>query len=272
MQVLVTRDTMDAIAVLAREAGRAIMGVYDRGDLAVEYKSDHSPLTEADRVSHEIIMRGLAQIAPDVPVISEEGADVEYALRSRWKRFFLVDPLDGTKEFIGRNGEFTVNIALVERGAPVLGVVHRPVTGATYLAGAMLGAWRRAGDAQPEQIEVADAQFSALRAAASRSHGSERLEAFLSLLRVSERISAGSSLKFCLVAEGRADIYPRFGPTWEWDTAAGHAIVLEAGGRVVDTGGTEELRYNKTVLKHAGFIVASDAVLDLVRPLLVPLL
>jgi 3'(2'), 5'-bisphosphate nucleotidase len=240
---------------LAEEAGRAVLEVYGSADMGVAYKDDRSPMTLADRRSHEIISRGLASAAPGVPAISEEGRDIPYAERRGWDRFFLVDPLDGTKEFISRNGEFTVNIALIEGGSPAMGVVHVPVLGLTYSAARGKGAFKKEGGGRPERIAVGRAPSGeGLAVVASRSHGSEALEGFLGGLRVKERISKGSSLKFCLVAEGRADIYPRFGPTWEWDTAAGHAVVLEARGLVTDTAGGP-LLYNKEVLKHEGFIV-----------------
>jgi 3'(2'), 5'-bisphosphate nucleotidase len=245
---------MDEIVALARRAGRVVLDVYEEGPAEVEYKDDRSPLTRADRLSHEEIARGLAALAPAIPVVSEEGAQTPYEERRGWGRFFLVDPLDGTKEFIKRNGEFTVNIALVERGVPVLGVIYVPVRGTMYFASRGEGAWKEEGG---ERVAIRASQPRAgegLRVMASRSHGSDALDEFLKTLSVAERMTAGSSLKFCLVAEGRADIYPRFGPTWEWDTAAGHAIVAEAGGRVTATDGISPLGYGKEILKHAGFI------------------
>jgi 3'(2'), 5'-bisphosphate nucleotidase len=247
---------LDKIIDVSRRAGDAVLEVYGSGDFGVTYKDDRSPLTLADKRSHEMITRALGSIAPDIPVLSEEGKDIPFAERRGWERFFLVDPLDGTKEFVSRNGEFTINIALMEDARPVLGVVHVPVWGVTYYAEKGGGAFKKEGDGATARINVQDAPSpGGLVVVASRSHGSEGLERYLGGLRVKERTSAGSALKFCLVAEGSADIYPRFGPTWEWDTAAGHAVVLEAGGLVTDTGGGEELRYNKEVIKHAGFIV-----------------
>jgi 3'(2'), 5'-bisphosphate nucleotidase len=247
---------LDKIIEASREAGRAVLEVYGSGDFGVSYKDDRSPLTLADKRSHEIILKALGSLASHIPVLSEEGRDIGHAGRRVWERFFLVDPLDGTKEFLSRNGEFTVNIALMEEARPVLGVIHVPVKGVTYYAEEGKGAFKKEGDKAPVRISVKEAPSAGgLVVVASRSHGSEALEEYLKGLKVSERISAGSSLKFCLVAEGAADIYPRFGPTWEWDTAAGHALVLEAGGLVTDTGGKEDLHYNKEVIKHAGFIV-----------------
>jgi len=243
----------DSLVAMAKEAGYAVLDVYD-STFHVEYKSDRSPLTEADKRSHEIIAARLGEVSPDTPVLSEEGKGVSYEDRMNWERFFLVDPLDGTKEFINRNGEFTVNIALIEGNSPVLGVVHVPVQGVTYFAVKGKGAFRQKGDGAPERISVREADKDGLVVVASRSHPSPELEVFLSKIRVRERVSRGSSLKFCIVAEGGADIYPRLGPTWEWDTAAGHAVVEEAGGSVTDIEG-EPLLYNKESLKHAGFVV-----------------
>jgi 3'(2'), 5'-bisphosphate nucleotidase len=235
----------------AGEAGRAVLEVYE-ADFEVEYKTDRSPLTEADRRSHEIITERLSDLAPNIPVLSEEGRDIPYEERFKWKSFFLVDPLDGTKEFIDRNGDFTVNIALIEEDHPVLGVVHVPVEGVTYYAASGLGAFRQANGEEPCSINVRQAA-EGLAVVSSRSHPSPELKGFLKRLDVRERVSRGSSLKFCLVAEGGADIYPRLGPTWEWDTAAGHCVVEEAGGMVTDLKGGP-LRYNKESLKHEGFI------------------
>lgn len=251
MELLAIKDAMVA---LAHEAGRAIMEVYGT-QFDVSIKDDRSPLTLADQRSHAIIDSGLRALTPDIPVFSEEGLDVPYAERKGWGEFYLVDPLDGTKEFINRNGEFTVNIALMRCGAPVLGVIGVPAHGVMYWGGPGMGAYK---DDVPISIQPA---HGALTVVASRSHGAEELERFLARINVKERISSGSALKFCLVAEGRADIYPRLSPTWEWDTAAGHAIINGAGGVVVDPSGKVELQYNKEVPKHAGFIVASEAVL-----------
>lgn len=245
------------IVEIAEEAGRAIMQVYESADLGVTYKDDKSPLTEADKQSHAIIAAALARLTPDIPVLSEEGKDIPCETRRDWQRFYLVDPLDGTKEFIKRNGEFTVNIAIIDRGRPALGVIHIPARGISYYAAEDAGAYRLEKGGAPTRIEATGAiATDQLTVTASRSHGAEELERFLARLKVRARVSAGSALKFCMVAEGEADIYPRFGPTWEWDTAAGHAIVLEAGARVVDTKGDGELQYNKPVLKHSGFIAA----------------
>jgi len=245
---------LSKVVELAREAGRSVMEVYSR-PFSVEYKEDSSPLTEADSASHRVIAAGLSAIAPGVPVISEEGESVPYAARREFERFWLVDPLDGTKEFIKRNGEFTVNIALIEDGAPVMGVVYAPAAGLMYYAeGDSTAFMEREGEA-PVRIRSGFAG-PGVRAVVSRSHPDARVEEFLKGYDVLERVEAGSSLKFCIVAEGRADLYPRFGETWEWDTAAGHAVAAGAGASVTLPDGSP-LRYNKEGLKNPGFIAAS---------------
>lgn len=242
------------VVELAREAGRSVMEVYSR-PFSVEYKEDLSPLTEADSASHRVIAAGLAAIAPGVPVISEEGESVSFNERRGFGRFWLVDPLDGTKEFIKRNGEFTVNIALIEDGAPVMGVVYAPAKGLMYYAEKGDGAFSEGEGESPVRLRSGMAG-PGVRAVVSRSHPDARIEAFLGGYDVSSRVEAGSSLKFCIVAEGRADLYPRFGETWEWDTAAGHAVAAEAGASVTLPDGNP-LAYNKESLKNPGFIVAS---------------
>ena len=252
-----TSDQIEQLCRVACEAGRAILEVYE-GSFSVEYKEDDSPLTAADRASHGIIGEALARHFPAIPLLSEEGKETPYEERKAWKRFWLVDPLDGTKEFIKRNGEFTVNIALIEGDRPVAGVIFVPVQNRLYWAVAGQGAWRRNGRGGAEPIHVRTAPVGGgLTVVQSRSHPSEALEAYLKRLPVREAVRRGSSLKLCAVAEGSADIYPRLGPTWEWDTAAGHAIVEAAGGHVVDLQGTP-LRYNKRVIKHEHFIAVSD--------------
>ena len=256
---------LESTARIARDAGDAILEIYRDVDAGVTFKQDDSPLTRADLASHRIIADCLAQLTPEIPVLSEEGADTAYRQRRGWRCFWLVDPLDGTKEFIRRNGEFTVNIALIEDGAPVLGIVHVPVLGRTFSGAAGLGAWRR--DAAPGDAEAGDGRRRAIRAAgtggrdlvvaASRSHPGPHLAAFLEQLPEHRLLSMGSSLKLCLVAEGRADLYPRLGPTMEWDTAAAHAVVAAAGGRVLDLDGAS-LSYNKADLHNPFFIVLSE--------------
>ncbi|CAG0945171.1 3'(2'), 5'-bisphosphate nucleotidase [Anaerolineae bacterium] len=247
---------LSQITELAIRAGEAIMKVYSR-DFQVEYKDDSSPLTEADKASHEIIDEGLRTLAPEIHVVSEEGADIPWAERSGYKTFWLVDPLDGTKEFIKRNGEFTVNIALIEGVSPVLGVIYVPAKGVLYYGQKGAGAYRQARGGVPVRIErQLIRKESAVRAVVSRSHPSPEVQEFLKAYTVASSVEAGSSLKFCLVAEDKADIYPRLGPTWEWDSAAGHAIA-EAAGCLVTMPDGSPLTYNKESLKNPGFVVSA---------------
>ncbi len=249
---------VDKAVSVARDAGDAVEEIYRRvADLEVAQKADNSPLTVADLASHRIIVSGLRALTPDIPVLSEEGADRAYEDRRCWQRFWLVDPLDGTKEFIRRNGEFTVNIALVEDGVPVLGVVYAPMLQRTYSGILGRGAWRRDGDGEAVPIAASGTEEKDLAVMASRSHPGPLLATFLSQLPAHRLVSMGSSLKLCLVAEGAADVYPRLGPTMEWDTAAAHAVVASAGGEVLDFE-ARPLRYNKEDLLNPHFIVLSQ--------------
>ncbi len=251
------------------EAGKAIQEVYHSPDFDIQVKKDKSPLTKADRKAHEIIVSGLGQTG--IPILSEEGKHLEYAERKKWGRFWLVDPLDGTKEFIKKNGEFTVNIALVEDGTPVMGIIYAPVLNTLYFAMKGEGAYKL------ELQDYHDKVFSyeALRkraqklpvkqerkqytVVASRSHMSDETMEFIEKLKKEhgelDFISRGSSLKLCMVAEGKADVYPRFGPTMEWDTGAGHAIALESGCQVTLDDGVSNLQYNKENLLNPYFLV-----------------
>jgi len=231
------------VAAIAQAAGREILEVYAQGETAATLKEDDSPLTAADLRSQRLIVSALAELTPGVPVLSEEGDLPPYAERSRWTRHWLVDPLDGTREFLSRNGEFTVNIALIEAHAPVLGVVHVPVSGTTYWGIPGEGAWRKADGAQVRALHAAMRAADPVRVVGSRSHRGDSLEGFLTRLGRHELLGVGSSLKFCMIAEGTADLYPRLGPTREWDTAAGHAVAVAAGGTVVEVGG-RPLEYN----------------------------
>lgn len=244
----------DLVCQIARAAGATIMEVY-AGEFDVELKDDNSPLTQADRASHNVIISALRTAYPEIPILSEEGRDIAYSERSRWTRFWLVDPLDGTKEFIKRNGEFTVNIALVEDGAVRAGVVYVPEHKTMFFGGVGIGCWRQKDHEAPEDIRVRQADpVAGLTVVMSRSHPSPELAEYLENINVSNALPVGSSLKFCVVAEGRADLYPRLGPTMEWDTAAGHAIVEAAGGAVTQVDGSP-LRYNKEDLLNPHFIV-----------------
>ncbi|WP_349371470.1 3'(2'),5'-bisphosphate nucleotidase CysQ [Salinarimonas sp.] len=236
-----------AMLVAALAAAAAILPIYARGDLGLRAKADDSPVTEADLAAERAIVARLAAAAPDIPIVSEEMA-AEGHVPPPSRRFFLVDPLDGTKEFIRRNGEFTVNIALVEDGAPIAGIVLAPAIGRAFMTSADGGALQsRLSDGAPEPwsaIRCREAPAHGLTAVASRSHAGPETDDFLRRYDVARRTSAGSSLKFCLLASGEADLYPRLGRTMEWDTAAGHAILAAAGGRVTTLDG-RPLRYGK---------------------------
>ncbi|MBI4715488.1 MAG: 3'(2'),5'-bisphosphate nucleotidase CysQ [Nitrospirae bacterium] len=236
------------------------MEIYGRKEIEVTLKDDRTPLTAADRASHDLIRSTLETAFPEIPCISEEGREVPYEERKEWRRFWLVDPLDGTREFIQRTGDFTVNIALIEEGRPVWGVVYAPATEALYYASKEEGAWKQAGEETPVRIRVnAHPGEKGVVAVASRAHASEGDDRLLTRLAVRERISVGSSLKFCVVAEGKADVYPRLNPTYEWDTAAGQCVLEAAGGVVLDPSGGP-LRYNKPTLKNDGFIAHSGQI------------
>jgi 3'(2'), 5'-bisphosphate nucleotidase len=249
----------------ALAAGQAIMRVY-RSGFSVTMKDDRSPLTTADKESHDIIMGNLKPLG--LPVLSEEGKEVPYAERRKWELFWMVDPLDGTKEFINRNGEFTVNIALINQGTPVLGVIWVPVTATLYFGMEGLGAFKKDGPRDPllrpkDYISTASPLPSqdlphVFTVVASRSHMNSTTETYIAGLRQTHHemtfISRGSSLKFCLVAEGQAHEYPRLAPTFEWDTAAGQAIVVQAGGTVLLPDLKTPLQYNKESLRNDGFI------------------
>ncbi len=232
----------DRVIDIALLAGKAIMAVYE-GEIAVSRKEDSSPLTQADLAAHDIITNGLAGIDPSIPVISEESSAIPFDERKKWNRYWLVDPLDGTREFIKRNGEFTVNIALIEDHMPVMGVVYAPALDLLFHAIKGEGAYRQLGNGAPQRIRARNFDPTQVTVAGSRSHAGERLLAFLDRIGPHMLISMGSSLKICLVAEGRADVYPRLGLTSEWDTAAAQCILEEAGGQIVGTNG-QVLRYN----------------------------
>lgn len=255
---------LQPVVELARAAGVQILEIYAQ-DFSVEHKDDRSPLTEADMAAHHTIVAGLQALTPELPVLSEEEAAVPFAERSRWHRYWLVDPLDGTREFIKRNGEFTVNIALIVDQQPVLGVIYVPVSGVNYFASRGLGAFRQEPGQAAQKIRVRPWEGGHITVAGSRSHRDERFGRFLDQFDDHAIISMGSSLKSCLVAEGKADIYVRLGPTSEWDTAAAQCIVEEAGGRVTQLDLTP-LRYNtKDSLLNPHFLVFGDPDYDWTR-------
>ena len=248
---------LEAVRNIARDAGAAIMDIYAE-DFDVELKDDRSPLTAADTAAHDTILAGLAQLEPTLPVLSEESVADAIARRREWPRFWLVDPLDGTKEFIKRNGEFTVNIALIDGHAAVLGVVYAPVLDTMYSGIVGTGAWLQTAGQPERAIRVTSPAATPLRVVGSRSHASPALSEFVDRLGPHEMRPMGSSLKICLVAAGEADVYPRLGPTSEWDTAAAHAVLEAAGGSMMDlTGGA--LLYNaRDELINPYFIACGD--------------
>jgi 3'(2'), 5'-bisphosphate nucleotidase len=258
--------TLSDLCAIARAAGEAVLEVYGT-EFRVQLKDDRSPLTEADRVSHRIIGERLRELDETLPVLSEESAPEDVALRRSWTRYWLVDPLDGTKEFLKRNGEFTVNIALVDAGRAVLGVVLAPVLARLYYGAVGHGAWRADRGGEPQPIRVRKSAASPLRVVGSRSHGDGELADYVAALGPHELKPMGSSLKICLIAEGSADIYPRLGPTSEWDTAAAQAILESAGGRMIDRAG-EPLRYNtKDDLLNPHFLAFGDQRRDWLAPI-----
>lgn len=253
-----TDALLNEVVILAKQAGNAILEVYGRADFGVRHKADHSPLTEADLAAHELISHGLQQLTPDIPVLSEESAASAVAARSRWSRFWLVDPLDGTKEFINRNGEFTVNIGLIDGHYPVLGVVHVPAQGVCYFANPRLGAFRQQASEPPIPINAARNAMTPLRVVSSRSHPGPELATIVRNLGEHRLVPMGSAVKCCLVAEGSADFYPRLSPTWWWDTAAAQCVAESAGAHVVDTQG-QRLSYNRSdELRNPSFVVYAD--------------
>ncbi len=260
-------DLIDTAIMAALAGGKEILTVYS-SDIAVEMKEDRSPLTLADKNAHLAIMDHLTKT--DIPVLSEEGKEIPYSERTSWKQFWMVDPLDGTKEFIKRNGEFTVNIALIENGIPIAGIIYVPVRKELYVGQKGVGAYKLESTEPSAKITWDELQASGIPLPAgqadrpfmvvgSRSHMSPETETFIDTLKQKhgevDIVSMGSSLKICLVAEGVADVYPRFAPTMEWDTAAGHGIALGAGCQVIDHSTGQPMRYNKENLLNNWFIV-----------------
>lgn len=255
------KSLIEPVIQIAYQAGKKIMEVYDRG-FDVEEKSDHTPVTEADMAAHHIIETGLTELTPHLPILSEESKPLSFAERQQWQRYWLTDPLDGTREFIKRNGEFTVNIALIDGNSPVLGVIYAPVVGALYYAAKGQGAFKQESTESPVEIQVRKHCSDKIIIAGSRSHQTEAFKQFVSRLDNYEIICMGSALKSCLVAEGKADLYARLGPTSEWDTAAAQCIVEEAGGLLTDTS-MQALCYNtKDELLNPHFFVFGDRTID----------
>jgi 3'(2'), 5'-bisphosphate nucleotidase len=259
-------DWLTPVRALAVEASQRILEIYET-PFDVTAKADDSPLTTADLAAHHAIVAGLQRLTPDIPILSEESSTIPFAERSGWQRYWLVDPLDGTKEFIERNGQFTVNIALIVGHEPVLGVVRVPVTGVCYFALRGYGAFLQEADGLLQAIAVKPLRTGQpVRVVGSKSHGGPGLQQFVANLGACELMTSGSSLKFCQVAEGVADVYPRLGPTSEWDTAAAQAIVEVAGGQVISVETGQSLRYNtRDSLLNPHFIVYGDASQDWLR-------
>ena len=245
---------IDTVRDISRLAAKEILNIYNDADFSkvVDFKSDNSPLTLADKAAHAIIEKKLKEAYPEIPIISEEGVEVTYDERRDWTSFWLVDPLDGTKEFINRNGEFTVNIALIENRKPVFGVIYVPVTGELYEG--LVGEFARKIQGDQTHDLIVNKKSDNRIAVRSKSHPSKEEEEVLKHYKVVDSISVGSSLKFCMVAEGKADIYYRHGPTMEWDTAAGQAVLEAAGGRVYKNTGEEYFTYNKESLLNGSFL------------------
>ena len=250
---------IDFLIKTAIDAGNAIMEVYQR-DFHIETKGDKSPLTEADLLSNQIITQALKDKYPYIPIISEENKLIDYSERKKWDWCWLVDPIDGTKEFIKKNGEFTVNIALIHQQETVAGIVYVPAQEKTFYAIKNKGSFLKIGSSEAQPLKLRNlAEDGVLKIVASRSHKSQAVDDYVKEVEKKygdiDFVAAGSSLKFCLLAEGKADVYPRLAPTMEWDTAAGHIVAKEAGASIIDNGTGEELKYNKENLLNPFFIV-----------------
>lgn len=264
---MIDQSLVQQLEDIARRAGQAILNVYDQDDPGIQTKQDSTPVTDADLKANEIIEAGLAQLSVQYPILSEESDHTPYAERQHWHRYWLVDPLDGTQEFINRNGQFSVNIALIEKGFPLFGMVHIPTSNTSYWGGKGLGAFRQKEDQPPVTIHPrAFGRSDKVIVLGSRSYGNERARQYLEQLRNIypnlESRKVGSSLKSCHIAEGLADIYPRLGPTSEWDTAAVQAVVEGAGGLFLNPEG-ERFSYNwKESLLNSDFLVLGDPGID----------
>jgi len=249
---------IEALLPVIRKAGKETVRIYEEKDYTVRKKEDQSPVTEADEISECIILDALREITPEIPVVSEERFEVGDIPSIAGGQFWLVDPLDGTKEFIGETGEFTINVALVIGDRPVLGLIGVPLKETIYAAAGFGTAYVVVGEKEPRPITSVVASSDGFVIVSSRSHAGPRTEEYLTTLKVRERRISGSALKFCVIAEGEADLYPRFGRTMEWDTAAGHAILLAAGGNITTLDG-EELRYGKPNFENPSFLARGRA-------------
>ena len=244
-----------SLQIVAREAGSSIMAIYNKNTNNISHKADHSPLTQADLEAHKIISQGLKKIK-DIPIISEEGENHYTDSQNYW----LVDPLDGTKEFINRNGEFTINIAMIDKGYPMLGIVYAPISSTSYIGGLSLKSIKISKNGCEQQLHVS-VPAQKIKVVASRSHLNQDTKDFISNIGDADLVQSGSSLKFCLIAEGLADIYPRLAPTSEWDTAAAQAVVEGAGGSVLTLDGSR-LRYQKDNILNPKFIVRGNNLIN----------
>jgi 3'(2'), 5'-bisphosphate nucleotidase len=256
---------LEQVVNIAIAAGDVILDVYDK-EYEIAHKADGSPVTTADHRAHDVIVEQLQALTPDIPVLSEESKGIDVKDRLQWARLWLVDPLDGTKEFIRRNGEFSVNIGLAENGKPILGVVYSPCTRTSYFAALGKGAWRQIARKPARRIQVDSYDPSRPRMVASRSHSGAAISAFRDALTVAsgtapQIVSMGSALKACVVAQGDADVYPRLAPSSEWDTCASHCVLNEAGGRLIDCTGAA-LRYNKASVLNPWFLAIADSNVD----------
>jgi len=258
-------DILDEIVVLAKKAGEKIMEVYESDEFNVTQKSDNTPVTKADLAAHNTIIEGLSRLNVQYPILSEESAKIPFAERTSWQTYWLVDPLDGTREFIKRNGEFTVNIALISDHRAILGVIDTPVKDICYYACKSHGAFKQIGNNSATRLQTQKKQDKPARIAGSRSHQGDTLKQFLTNVGAHEIFAMGSSLKSCLVAEGELDIYPRLGPTSEWDTGAAQCIVEEAGGVIIETNGQTLLYNMKDSLLNPSFFVIGDPSHDWLR-------
>ena len=247
------------INLIAKKAGDRIIRIYQQ-DFKIEFKNDNSPLTKADIQSNEIIVNNLKYLYPDIHILSEENKEISYKIRKNWEYFWLIDPLDGTKEFIKKNGEFTVNIALIYKSIPILGVVYAPALNLLYYAQKDKGAFKKEKDKKPQKLPIYNhSNNDILKIIVSKSHYNQETKDFVNNLKnhhkTVEFINIGSSLKLCYIAEGKADIYPRLAPTMEWDIAAGQIIVEQTGGKVLEFKTQESLKYNKQNLLNPWFVV-----------------
>ena len=254
-------ELLDNLIEISKLAGDEILDVYN-GTIDVTLKDDLSPLTDADQRSNAVITSKLVALYPEIPILSEEGKEIDFSERKKWDLFWLIDPLDGTKEFIKRNGEFTVNIALIENGCPIAGIVYAPTKNTFWYGVRGIGSFIIENDSESKEIFVQNDIKDPIKIVSSRSHPSPKLQNYLDRFQNHEIVNMGSSLKICLVADGTAHIYPRLGPTMEWDSGAGHAVLKYAGGFLTDATTGNELVYNKENLRNPDFICYGSKIKD----------